>query len=74
MANLTSFRQTSRQTFKMKISNLAREMSCLLVTTTTLVIFGLSGRVAATVICDTCPDSQRLLYPGVGFDLTLDYG
>ncbi|KAI9712908.1 MAG: hypothetical protein M1812_006777 [Candelaria pacifica] len=39
-----------------------------------LLLLFLASRTQATELCEKCPDPKRFNYPGIGFDLTLDYG
>ncbi|KAI9702389.1 MAG: hypothetical protein M1836_000868 [Candelina mexicana] len=39
-----------------------------------LLLLSQASTTQATEVCDKCPDPNRFSYPGVGFDLTLDYG
>lgn len=49
-------------------------LMCLLGLWLGLLIFLSNTLVGAAEICRKCSDPHRLDYPGVGFDLTLDYG
>ncbi|KAI9791910.1 MAG: hypothetical protein M1835_008209 [Candelina submexicana] len=39
-----------------------------------LLLLSQASTTQATEVCNKCPDPNRFSYPGVGFDLTLDYG